>query len=200
MCPTANYDMITQIVPMICDNHRIIKHRYHKGNLMHSRSSIKDICASRIDQSHSLCLRSAADVTIDYISHSDCDCHLKNDINGSVQDCNTPIANVLEMLQSCTKPAISDSLDSDFIHGDMGHVKIYIFHSAQNIVRSFSFHCIKRRQLLPINNVIILTLSQCTLAGPVYTGMPLVDPVYTGIPLGHPANTCRVHWNTTGKT
>ena len=28
-----------------------------------------------------------------------------------------------------------------------------------------------------------LTLSQCTLAGPVYTGMPLVDPVYTGIPL-----------------
>ena len=32
------------------------------------------------------------------------------------------------------------------------------------------------------------------------TGMPLVDPVYTGIPLDHPANTCRVHWNTTGKT
>ena len=32
------------------------------------------------------------------------------------------------------------------------------------------------------------------------TGMPLDDPVYTGIPLGHPANTCRVHWNTTGKT
>ena len=31
------------------------------------------------------------------------------------------------------------------------------------------------------------------------TGMPFVDPVYTGIPLGHPANTCRVHWNTTGK-
>ena len=45
-----------------------------------------------------------------------------------------------------------------------------------------------------------LTLSQCTLAGPVYTGMPLDDPVYTGIPLGHPANTCRVHWNTTRKT
>ena len=44
-----------------------------------------------------------------------------------------------------------------------------------------------------------LTLSQCTLAGPVDTGMPLVDPVYTGIPLCHPANTCRVHWNTTGK-
>ena len=45
---------------------------------------------------------------------------------------------------------------------------------------------------------------------PVYTGwssvhwnatrMPLVDPVYTGIPLGHQANTCRVHWNITGKT
>ena len=52
------------------------------------------------------------------------------------------------------------------------------------------------------NKVILVTLaiSQCTLAGPVYTGMPLVDPVYTGIPLGHPANTCRVHWNTTGKT
>ena len=32
------------------------------------------------------------------------------------------------------------------------------------------------------------------------TGMPLDDPVYTGISLGHPANTCRVHWNTTGKT
>ena len=47
---------------------------------------------------------------------------------------------------------------------------------------------------------ISLTLSQCTLAGPVYTGMPLVDLVYTGIPLGDPANTCRVQWNTTGKT
>ena len=46
---------------------------------------------------------------------------------------------------------------------------------------------------------ITLTLSQCTMAGPVYTGMPLVDPVYTGIPLGHPANTCRIHWNTNGK-
>ena len=32
------------------------------------------------------------------------------------------------------------------------------------------------------------------------TGMLLFDPVYTGIPLGDPANTCRVHWNTTGKT
>ena len=31
------------------------------------------------------------------------------------------------------------------------------------------------------------------------TGMPLADPVYSGIPLGDPANTCRVHWNTTGK-
>ena len=31
-------------------------------------------------------------------------------------------------------------------------------------------------------------------------GMPLVDPVYTGIPLGDPANTYRVHWNTTEKT
>ena len=36
-----------------------------------------------------------------------------------------------------------------------------------------------------------LTLSQCTLAAPVYTGLPLVDPVYTGIPLDDPANTCR---------
>ena len=34
-----------------------------------------------------------------------------------------------------------------------------------------------------------LTLSQCTLAGPVYTGMPLVDPMYTGIPLGDPGYT-----------
>ena len=41
--------------------------------------------------------------------------------------------------------------------------------------------------------------SQCTPAGQVYTGMPLVDPVYTGITLGDPANTCRVHWNSTGK-
>ena len=49
-------------------------------------------------------------------------------------------------------------------------------------------------------SVLSLTLSPCTLAGPVYTGMPLVDPVYTGIPLGDPANTCRVHWNTTGWT
>ena len=32
------------------------------------------------------------------------------------------------------------------------------------------------------------------------TGMPLVDPVYTGIPPGDPAITCRLHWNTTGKT
>ena len=31
------------------------------------------------------------------------------------------------------------------------------------------------------------------------TGIPLVDPVYTGVPLGDTANTCRVHWNTTGK-
>ena len=51
------------------------------------------------------------------------------------------------------------------------------------------------------------------LAGPVYTGMPLVDPLYPGIPLGHPANTCRVlehhwknlvesapHWDATGET
>ena len=43
-----------------------------------------------------------------------------------------------------------------------------------------------------------LTLSQCTLAGPVYTEMPLVDPMCTGTSLGDPANTCRVHWNTTG--
>ena len=30
--------------------------------------------------------------------------------------------------------------------------------------------------------------------------MPLADPVFPGIPLGDPANTYRVHWNTTGKT
>ena len=45
-----------------------------------------------------------------------------------------------------------------------------------------------------------LTLSQCTQADPVYTGIPLVDPVYTGIPRGDPASTCRVHWGTTRKT
>ena len=45
-----------------------------------------------------------------------------------------------------------------------------------------------------------LTPSQCTLAGHAYTGMPLVDQVCTGIPLDDPVITCRVHWNTTGKT
>ena len=44
---------------------------------------------------------------------------------------------------------------------------------------------------------------------PVYTGwsivhwdatvIPRVDPLYTGIPLSDPEDTCRVHWNTTGK-
>ena len=45
-----------------------------------------------------------------------------------------------------------------------------------------------------------LALKQCTLADPLYTGIPLVDPMYTGIPLDDQANTSRVHWNTTGKT
>ena len=58
-----------------------------------------------------------------------------------------------------------------------------------------------------------LTLSQCTLAGPVYTGMPLVDPVYTGIPLeklswNSPTLEClwrnlvesAPHWDATGET
>ena len=46
-----------------------------------------------------------------------------------------------------------------------------------------------------------LTLSQSTLAGPVYTGMPLeYHWLYIGIPLGVPADICRVHWNTAGKT
>ena len=58
-----------------------------------------------------------------------------------------------------------------------------------------------------------LTLSQCTLAGPVYTGMPLVDPVYTGIPLEklswiRPTLECHwrnlvesaPHWDATGET
>ena len=47
------------------------------------------------------------------------------------------------------------------------------------------------------NYVPSLTLSQCTLAGPVYTGMPLVDPVYTGIPLeklGWNSPTLECHW------
>ena len=33
----------------------------------------------------------------------DCDVH---DIDGLVQDCRNPIANALELLQSCTKPSI----------------------------------------------------------------------------------------------
>ena len=58
-----------------------------------------------------------------------------------------------------------------------------------------------------------LTLSQCTLACPVYTGMPLVDPVYTGIPLeklsrNSPTLECHwrnlvesaPHWDATGET
>ena len=58
-----------------------------------------------------------------------------------------------------------------------------------------------------------LTLSQCTLAGPVYTGMPLVDPVYTGTPLeklswNSPTLECHwrilvesaPHWDATGET
>ena len=58
-----------------------------------------------------------------------------------------------------------------------------------------------------------LTLSQCTLAGPVYTGMPLVDPVYTVTPLeklcwNSPTLECHwrnlietvPHWNATGET
>ena len=49
------------------------------------------------------------------------------------------------------------------------------------------------------HNYLSLTLSLCSLTGPVYTGMPLVDPVYTGITLGDPLSTCRVYWNTTGK-
>ena len=58
----------------------------------------------------------------------------------------------------------------------------------------------RNRRMHTFEICINFTLSQCTLAGPVYTGMPLVDPVYTGIPLGHPANNCRVHWSTTGVT
>ena len=75
---------------------------------------------------------------------------------------------------------------------------------AKTISRALVFHAIlcdiggAYSVLLPYDPS--LTLSQCTLAGPVYTGMPLVDPVYTGIPLGDSASTCRVHWNTTGKT
>ena len=55
-----------------------------------------------------------------------------------------------------------------------------------------------------------ISLSLCTLGGPVYTGwssvhwnvmgMPLDGPVYAGISLGDPPNTCRVHWNRSGKT
>ena len=73
--------------------------------------------------------------------------------------------------------------------------------------------------LLFIRTLIIYHITQFTVLftpflafpypEPVYTGcssvhlnateMPLVDPVYTGIPPGDPVNTCRVHWNTTGK-
>ena len=67
---------------------------------------------------------------------------------------------------------------------------------AKTISRALVFHAI----LCDIGGDPSLTLSQCTLAGPVYTGMPLVDQVYIVIPLGDSASTCRVHWNTTGKT
>ena len=48
--------------------------------------------------------------------------------------------------------------------------------------------------------VATFTLRQCTLAGPVYNGMPLVDQVYTVVPLVTPVNTRMAHWNTTGET
>ena len=61
--------------------------------------------------------------------------------------------------------------------------------------------------------LILLTLSQCTLAGPMYIGMPMVDPVYTGIPLeklswNSPTLECHLrnlvesapHWDAIGET
>ena len=45
-----------------------------------------------------------------------------------------------------------------------------------------------------------LTLSQCTLAGPVYTGMPLVDPVYTGRPSEYLQGTLEHHWKSLVET
>ena len=69
------------------------------------------------------------------------------------------------------------------------------------------------RMYISFERVITLTLSQCTLAGPVYTGMPLVDPVYTVIPLeklswNSPTLECHwrnlvksaPHWNAPGET
>ena len=56
--------------------------------------------------------------------------------------------------------------------------------------------------LYSINFIPTLTLSQCILAGQCTLECHLNAtnyPVYTGISLGHPANTCRVHRNTTGK-
>ena len=50
-----------------------------------------------------------------------------------------------------------------------------------------------------IPHISSLSLRQYTLAGPVCTGILLVDPAYTMTPLGDPANTCGVRWKTTVK-
>ena len=55
----------------------------------------------------------------------------------------------------------------------------------------------KHRQMQLLEHKPTLTLSQCTLAGPVYTGMSLVDPVYTGTPLeklSWNSSTLECHW------
>ena len=55
----------------------------------------------------------------------------------------------------------------------------------------------------PHNGVIALTLSQCTLTGPVYTGIPLECHWLTQCTLGyHWKNLVETapHWNATGET
>ena len=58
-------------------------------------------------------------------------------ISGLVQDCNISIANVLEILQSCTKPLIcvkDNSFETDLV---------YFFYSADQTQAPKTLHCLQ---------------------------------------------------------
>ena len=69
-------------------------------------------------------------------------------------------------------------------------------------VKSYLYLFLKNRGIR-VDEWITLTLSQCTLAGPVYTGMPLECHWLTQCTLGyHWKNLVETvpHWNATGQT
>ena len=86
-------------------------------------------------------------------------------------------------------------------------VNCCLFSIAQ--LRAFIYDTYSKRSIhsMVVNSP--LSLSQCTLVGPMYIVMPLGDPVYTGIPLGDPVNIAGYpgtplekyetvpHWNAT---